>query len=163
MTKVSAGLLLFRRRAGGDVEVLVVHPGGPFYAKKDEGSWSIPKGLVDLEEDPLACARREFLEEVGFPPGEGPFLPLGEVVLKSRKRVLAWAVEGDVDVDALVSNTFELEWPPRSGKRAHFPEVDRALFLSPEEAKKKLNPAQAPLVDRLLDVLAKGEGGAQSR
>lgn len=158
MAKVSAGLLMFRRGAGGDVRVLVVHPGGPFYARKDEGAWSLPKGLVDEGEDPLACACREFAEELGQPCGGGPFLPLGEVVLKSRKRVLAWAVEGDVDTERIVSNTFELEWPPRSGRRATFPEVDRAAFLPPDEAKRKLNPAQAPLVDRLLDVLAREAG-----
>lgn len=158
MAQVSAGLLMYRRNAEGDVEVLVVHPGGPFYARKDEGAWSVPKGLVDEGEDPLACARREFVEELGQPCGDGPFLPLGEVVLKSRKRVIAWAVEGEIDTERVVSNTFELEWPPRSGRRATFPEVDRAAFLPPEEAKRKLNPAQAPFVDRLLDALAKGAG-----
>lgn len=156
MAKVSAGLLMYRREEGGDVRVLVVHPGGPFYARRDEGAWSVPKGLLDEGEDPLACARREFAEELGQPCGDGPFLPLGEVVLKGGKRVIAWAVEGEIDTERVVSNTFELEWPPRSGKRARFPEVDRAAFLSPEEAKRKLNPAQAPFVDRLLTLLARG-------
>lgn len=148
---------MFRRSPAGEVLVLVVHPGGPYYTNKDEGAWSLPKGLVDEGEDPLACARREFIEEIGQPPGEGPFLPLGEVVLKSRKRVLAWAVEGDVDVASISSNTFSLEWPPRSGVRVEFPEVDTAAFLPPDEAKRKLNPAQAPLVDRLLDLLGERE------
>ncbi len=155
MAQVSAGLLMFQRDASGALRVLVVHPGGPFYRNKDRGVWSVPKGLLDLDEDPLACARREFQEELGQPAGDGPFLALGEVVLKSKKRVLAWAVEGHVDTERIASNTFELEWPPRSGKRASFPEVDRAAFVSPDEAKVLLNPAQAPLVDRLLELLAR--------
>lgn len=152
MPETSAGLLLYRRRDHG-VEVFVVHPGGPFFAKKDEGAWTLPKGLVDEGEDPAACARREFEEETGQPAPAGDLLPLGEVRLKSGKRVIGFAAEGDADADAVKSNLFTLEWPPRSGKTARFPEVDRALWLSPEAAKAKLNPAQGALVDRLMERL----------
>lgn len=154
MAQLSAGLLLFRRREGR-LELLVVHPGGPFFKKKDAGAWSLPKGLVEEGEDLLVCARREVAEELGHPVREdGPFLPLGEVRLKSGKRVTAWGLQQDVDVDRIESNTFELEWPPRSGKRQRFFEVDRAEWLPPEEAKAKLNPAQAAFVDRLCEALA---------
>lgn len=150
---ISAGLLVYRWREGA-LQVFIVHPGGPFFAKKDLGAWSLPKGLLDEGEDPTACALREFQEEVGQPPPAGPFIALGEVRLKSGKRVVAFAAEGDVDADALKSNTFTLVWPPRSGREQSFPEVDRGGWFAPEEAKAKLNPAQAPLVDRLLERLA---------
>jgi predicted NUDIX family NTP pyrophosphohydrolase len=135
--------------------VLLVHPGGPFWARKDEGAWSIPKGEYEPSDDPLACARREFEEELGVPPPAGaPLLDLGTVTLRSRKRVTAWAVPApELDADAVVSNTFEMEWPPRSGRLQTFPEVDRAGWFAPDVARVKLNPAQAELVDRLVERL----------
>ena len=144
----SAGILLHRTGNGGR-EVLLVHPGGPFWAKKDAGAWSIPKGEFDPGEDPRACALREFAEETGtvLPPGE--LGDLGEVRLKSGKTVVGFAAAGDLDAGAIASNTFELEWPPRSGRRQAFPEVDRAGWFSLDAAREKLNPAQAPFVDRL--------------
>ena len=151
--KVSAGLLLFRRLP--QLEVLVAHPGGPYWAGKDAGAWSLPKGLVEPGEDPLATALREFVEETGQALPEGQPLELGAVKLKSGKRVLGWALEGDCDPAALVSNTFELEWPPRSGRRQAFPEIDRLLWASPELAAEKLNPAQVPFVERLVAALVR--------
>ena len=147
MTRVSAGLLMFRRNRG--LELFLVHPGGPFFRNKDEGAWSIPKGEVEEGDEPLKAALREFSEETGAPPPEGDVVPLGEIRQKGGKRVLAWAVEGDLDPSSVKSNTFELEWPPRSGRRERFPEVDRADFFPPDLARRKLNPAQAELVDRL--------------
>jgi predicted NUDIX family NTP pyrophosphohydrolase len=150
--KRSAGILLFRRSDGGELEVLLVHPGGPFWARRDAGAWSIPKGEVDSGEDERACALRELEEETGgaFPDaGEDALLPLGEVRQKSGKVVSAWALEGDLDAGAIVSNTFELEWPPRSGRLQTFPEVDRAGWFALDAAREKLLPAQAPFVDRL--------------
>jgi predicted NUDIX family NTP pyrophosphohydrolase len=149
---LSAGVLLFRR-ARGRLELLIVHPGGPMWARRDEGAWSLPKGEITPGEDPLAAARREFAEELGSPAPAGDPLALGEVRLKSGKRVVAWALEGDLDADAIRSNTFEMQWPPRSGQTREFPEVDRAAWLEPEVARVKLNPAQAELVDRLVDML----------
>jgi predicted NUDIX family NTP pyrophosphohydrolase len=144
----SAGILLFRRRPSGP-EVLLVHPGGPFWARRDEGAWSIPKGEHDEGEDPLDCARREFEEETGTaPPAE--VIELGEIRQRGGKRVTAWAAEGDLDSDAVRSNTFEIEWPPRSGRRQEFPEIDRAAWFGADEARRRLLPAQAELVDRLL-------------
>jgi predicted NUDIX family NTP pyrophosphohydrolase len=143
---------MFRRTAGG-FEVLLAHPGGPHFRDRDDGGWTLPKGLLGPGEDPLATARREFEEETGSAPGRGPFLALGEVVQKGGKRVLAWAVEGDLDPAAARSNTFELEWPPGSGCRAVFPEVDRVAWFAPEAARIKLNPAQAAFVDRLARLL----------
>lgn len=155
MARESAGLLLFRRRDGG-VEVLLVHPGGPFWARRDEGAWSIPKGELDEHGDPAATAAREFEEELGTPaPPAERWLDLGEVTQAAGKRVRAWAAEGDLDCDHVVSNTFELEWPPRSGRRARFPEVDRARWCSPAEAARLANPAQAAFVDRLLELLGR--------
>ncbi len=148
----SAGLLLYRRSDDG-VELLVVHPGGPFWAKKDEGAWSIPKGEYADDEQPLRAARREFAEELGTEPPDGPVLELGEVRLRSGKVVVAWALEGDLDTSSIRSNTFEVEWPPRSGRRQEFPEVDRAAWFDPAEARRRLNPAQAALVDRLEQLL----------
>ncbi len=132
MAKTSAGILLFRRAPAG-VEVLLVHPGGPFWAKKDVGAWSIPKGLADEGEDLLAAAKREFLEETGMPV-EGEFLDLGAHKQPSGKTIVAWACEGDFDPASLKSNTFSVEWPPRSGRMAEFPEVDRAAWFSIDEA-----------------------------
>jgi predicted NUDIX family NTP pyrophosphohydrolase len=147
MGRVSAGLILFRRAPAG-VEVLLVHPGGPFWAKKDAGAWSIPKGEVAEGEELLATARREFAEELGF-AASGEFVSLGEVKQKGGKTVHAWAVEGDCDAASCKSNTFKMEWPPRSGKWAEFPEVDRAEFFSLAAAREKINSGQAPLLDEL--------------
>ncbi len=151
MAKLSAGLVLHRTGAAG-IEVLLVHPGGPFWANKDEGAWSIPKGEHDEHDDPHACALREFEEELGSvpPPADEPDRDLGEVRLKSGKRVRAFARAGTLDVDEIASNTFEIEWPPRSGRMQTFPEVDRAGWFSPDAARQKLNPAQVELVNRLL-------------
>ena len=149
---LSAGVLLFRR-TGGAIEVLVVHPGGPLWARRDDGAWSIPKGEVGPGEAPLAAARREFAEEIGSPSPDGEPLALGEIRLKSGKRVVAWALEGDLDADRIESNTFEMQWPPRSGRMQAFPEVDRAAWLDAAGARRKLNPAQAEFVDRLVDML----------
>lgn len=146
----SAGILLYRRAADG-VQLLIVHPGGPLWARRDAGVWSIPKGELAPGEQPLAAALREFAEELGSAAPDGEPLELGEVRLKSGKRVLAWALEGDLDPATVHSNTFELEWPPRSGRIQRFPEIDRAEWVDPTRARVKLNPAQADLVDRLLD------------
>ena len=160
MTKRSAGILLYRRR-GSSLEVLLVHPGGPFWAKKDDGAWSIPKGEYDEGEEPLAAARREFEEELGSRPPEGEFIELGELAQPSRKRVTAFAIEGDFDPAALKSNKFEMEWPPRSGLMQAFPEIDRVQWLTPEAARAKILPGQRPFIDRLLARL--GEGDALGR
>jgi predicted NUDIX family NTP pyrophosphohydrolase len=152
--KRSAGILLYRRDGVG-VEVLLVHPGGPIWAKRDEGAWSIPKGELDDGEEPLRCALRELEEELGPAcevAGAEP-VGLGSVRQKSGKVVEAWAAEGRFDPAALASNTFSLEWPPRSGSQREFPEVDRAEWLAPEAARRKINPAQAELIDRLLERL----------
>jgi len=154
VTKLSAGLLMFRRSRG--LELFLVHPGGPFFRNKDDGAWSIPKGEVEDGAEPLAIALREFSEETGAAAPEGELVALGEVRQKGGKRVLAWAIEGDVETSAVKSNTFELEWPPRSGRKETFPEIDRAEFFPPELARRKLNPAQAELVDRLEKKLADG-------
>jgi predicted NUDIX family NTP pyrophosphohydrolase len=148
----SAGILLYRLR-DGEPEVLIVHPGGPFWARKDAGAWSIPKGEYDDGEDPHACALREFEEETGTLLDPDELADLGEVRLRSGKQVRAWAVEGDLDADTVVSNTFEMEWPPRSGRRQEFPEVDRAGWFGLDEARAKLNPAQGAFLDRLRDLL----------
>jgi predicted NUDIX family NTP pyrophosphohydrolase len=144
----SAGILLFRR-SGGVTEVLLVHPGGPFWAKRDLGSWSIPKGEYDDGEDALAAARREFEEELGTATPDGDPVELGEVRQRGGKVVVAWALEGDLDADSIRSNTFSIEWPPRSGAMKEFPEVDRAAWFSLDEARERILPAQAPLLDRL--------------
>jgi predicted NUDIX family NTP pyrophosphohydrolase len=149
----SAGILLYRMRPSGP-EVLLVHPGGPFWAKKDDGVWSIPKGEHGDDEDPQVCARREFEEETGTALAPGELADLGEVRLKSGKRVTGWAAEGNLDANSIRSNTFELEWPPRSGRRQEFPEVDRAGWFELEEARAKLAPAQVPFLDRLAERLA---------
>ena len=144
----SAGILLHREGAAGP-EVLLVHPGGPFWARKDVGAWSIPKGELDGDEDPSVCARREFAEETGTALPDGALDDLGTVKLKSGKVVHAFAAAGDLDPATLVSNTFELEWPPRSGRIQTFPEVDRAGWFDLVAAREKLNPAQAAFIDRL--------------
>lgn len=160
MPKRSAGILLFRRTGdgggGGQLEVLLVHPGGPFWARRDAGAWSIPKGEVDPGEDERACALRELEEETGGVFPDAPpdaLLPLGEVRQKSGKVVTAWALEGDLDAAAIVSNTFELEWPPRSGRLQTFPEVDRAGWFALDAAREKLLAAQTPFVDRLAEIV----------
>ena len=147
MAKRSAGILLHRRREGG-LQVFLAHPGGPFWAKKDLGAWTIPKGEVGEGEDPLAAAKREFAEEIGVRL-EGEFTALAPIRQKSGKLVLAWAIEGDVDPEALRSNLFSMEWPPRSGQRAEFPEVDRAAWFDVDEAKRRILAAQVPLIEEL--------------
>jgi len=147
--KRSAGILLHRTRDGAR-EVLLVHPGGPFWANKDAGAWSIPKGEYTDDEDARACAAREFEEELGSPlPAGAELAELGTVKLRSGKQITAFAVEGDLDADAVRSNTFTMQWPPRSGQMQEFPEVDRAGWFGLDEARERLNPAQAALLDRL--------------
>jgi predicted NUDIX family NTP pyrophosphohydrolase len=146
-TKRSAGLLLYRRRAG-QLEVFLVHPGGPFWAKKDAGAWTIPKGEIDEGEDELAAARRETSEETGFTP-EGEFVALSPIRQKAGKVVVAWAIEAECDPAQLRSNLFSMEWPPRSGRMAEFPEVDRGAWFSLDEARGKLLESQLPLLDSL--------------
>src|SRR5439155_16653685 len=152
---VSAGLLLFRRR-GGRLEVFLARPGGPFWANRDAGVWTLPKGVVEPGEDLLAAARREFAEETGVVPA-GPFLPLGSVRQKAGKTVHAWAWEGDADPARVTSNSMWVEWPRGSGKRRAFPEIDRCGWFDPAAAREKLNPAQAEFVDRLEAALAASE------
>lgn len=150
MPKRSAGLLLYRRLRGA-VEVLLVHPGGPYWAKKDEGAWSVPKGEYEEGDDPLDHAIREFSEELGTdPPDASGALFLGELRQPGGKLVSAWALEGDLDVAAVASNTFTMEWPPRSGRTAEFPEVDRAEWFDPDTARRKLLRGQVTFVDRLM-------------
>lgn len=152
MAKRSAGLLVHTER-GGELQVLLVHPGGPLWQGKDHGAWSIPKGEHAAEEDPLTVARREFREELGVDPPAGEPLPLGEVTQSGGKRVTAWALRGNVDVSQVVSNEFELEWPPRSGQIRRFPEIDRAAWMPVADARDKLLSGQVPLLDRLLSQL----------
>jgi predicted NUDIX family NTP pyrophosphohydrolase len=150
MPKRSAGLLMYRQKK--HLEVLLVHPGGPFWAKKDHGAWSIPKGEYLDSEEPLAAALREFAEETGF-PASGPFLELGDLKQPGGKIISAWAFAGDADPKDLRSNTFTLEWPPRSGRQVEFPEVDRASWYSMEQAKQRLVPGQCEFLDRLQSCL----------
>lgn len=153
MPKLSAGLLLYRSVAGG-VEVLLVHPGGPYWAKRDDGAWSLPKGEYEAGEDPFEVAVREFREEVGAdPPGDRPPVFLGELRQRGGKRVSAWVLEGDLDVGAVRSNTFTMEWPPGSGTAREFPEVDRAGWFRLEAARRKLLPGQVGFLDRLSELL----------
>lgn len=154
-TPRSAGVLLFRRD-DGEVRFLLVHPGGPFWTKKDAGAWSIPKGGIEDEEEPRACAIRELEEELGQAPELDPeeLIELGRVKQKAGKVVEAWAAEGEFDPAALASNTFAMEWPPRSGKRQEFPEVDRAEWFDLETAREKILPAQAEFLDRLVEHLS---------
>jgi len=146
----SAGILLYRR-AAGTLEVLLVHPGGPYWAKKDVGAWSIPKGEYEEGEDPRACALREFEEELGSAPPAATLAELGTVKQSGGKVVTAWAAEGDLDAAGAQSNTFTMEWPPRSGVMREFPEVDRAEWFAMEDARSRINPAQAVFLDRLPD------------
>jgi predicted NUDIX family NTP pyrophosphohydrolase len=150
--KTSAGLLMYRLRQDGAKQVLLAHPGGPFWRAKDEGAWTIPKGEYEAPEEALAAALREFAEETGF-AATPPFVPLGDVTQKSGKRITAWGFAGDCDPAQLCCNTFELEWPPRSGHRQTFPEIDRVAWFALDEARRKILPAQRPLLDRLEQAL----------
>jgi predicted NUDIX family NTP pyrophosphohydrolase len=145
--KQSAGILLYRKNKGATTYFLV-HPGGPFFAKKDAGWWTIPKGEIEPGEAPLQAAIREFEEETGYRP-EGTFIPLKPITQKGGKQVLCWATEGDLDHLSIVSNLFEIEWPPHSGKRKQFPEIDRAGWFDADTAKKMINPQQAAFIDEL--------------
>lgn len=151
MPKASAGLLMYRKR-NGRMEALLVHLGGPFWEKKDSGAWFVPKGERNPGEDELAAAQREFQEETGLVP-TGEFLPLGSVKHKSGKAVTAWAFAGDCDPASLKSNTFEMEWPPKSGKREQFLEIDRAGFFTVERAREKMHPAEFEFLTRLEKLL----------
>jgi predicted NUDIX family NTP pyrophosphohydrolase len=151
-SRQSAGILLHRPR-GDELEVLLVHPGGPFWARRDLGAWSIPKGEYVDGEEALAAARREFQEELGSAPPDGAAADLGEVRQKSGKLVRAWAIAGDLDPATVRSNTFEMEWPPRSGRKIEVPEVDRAEWFGLDEARAKINAAQAALLDRLAELV----------
>ncbi|HET9252309.1 MAG TPA: NUDIX domain-containing protein [Candidatus Eisenbacteria bacterium] len=146
--KRSAGILLFRRGPRNALEILLVHPGGPFWARKDDGVWTVPKGEHEEDEDPLEAARREFEEETSHRP-EGIFHPMTPVTQKSGKIVRAWAVEGDFDPARLRSNTFSMEWPPGSGRKQEFPEVDRAAWFGLDEAEGKIRPEQKPFLDEV--------------
>jgi predicted NUDIX family NTP pyrophosphohydrolase len=152
MAALSAGILMWRRRAGG-VEVLLGHFGGPVWAKKDEGAWAIPKGVVEEGEDLEACARREFEEELGVGP-EGPLVALGRIRQRGGKDVEAFALEGDLDADRIVSNHFTLEWPPRSGNFRSWPEIDRAAWFTLAEARAKILPSQRAILDLFEEKMA---------
>jgi predicted NUDIX family NTP pyrophosphohydrolase len=152
MPKKSAGLLVYRFQ-GGELQVFLVHPGGPFWARKDVGAWSIPKGEFE-EEEPLAAAKREFGEETELAI-DGEFIPLKPVTQKNGKVVHAWAVQADIDPEKIRSNSFEIEWPPKSGKTQEFPEVDRAAWFLADEGMEKINPAQAGLIRELRELLSK--------
>ena len=152
MPRRSAGILL-HRGAPGALEVLLVHPGGPAWSGRDLGAWSIPKGEYEPGEDPLAAARREFEEELGIPPPDGPVVDLGEVRQKGGKVVSAWALAGDLNVTEITSNTIQVQWPPRTGKMLEIPEVDRAEWFTLPVAREKINPAQAELLDQLGEIL----------
>ncbi|MFE3627964.1 NUDIX domain-containing protein [Streptomyces goshikiensis] len=159
--KRSAGLLLFRGAGDGNgadqadqgVEVLLGHMGGPLWERRDEGGWAIPKGEYGPEEAPMAAARREFTEEIGLPPPEGPYLPLGDVLLSSGKLVTIWAVRADLDPALMVPGTFTMEWPPNSGRVGEFPELDRVAWFTPEVAGTKLVKGQIPFLERLLGLV----------
>ena len=153
MAKRSAGLLLFRRRVDGEIEVLLGHPGGPYWLLKDEGVWGIPKGEMEAGEEPLSVARREFEEETGHPAPFGGEIALGEIRKKSGKVVVAWAVEGDLDPADAISNTFPMEWPPKSGKFMEVPEVDRVEWFASAEARRRISETERPFVERLLTAL----------
>ncbi len=154
--RTSAGILLYHRAADGQLEVLLAHPGGPYFVDRDLGDWTIPKGEPDGASEPLdVVARREFAEETGTPiDPTAPTIPLGSIVQKGGKIVHAWAVEGDLDADEALSNTFEMEWPPRSGRREVFPEIDRVGWFDPDEARRRLKATQIPFIDRLEAALA---------
>lgn len=157
-TRSSAGIVLYRRPGTG-LEVLLAHPGGPLFQNRDAGHWSIPKGEPDENEPLLEAAGREFAEETGHPVPAGPARPLGSIVQKGGKVVHAWALEGDLDPDAARSDTFEMEWPPRSGLTQSFPEIDRVEWFDRDEARRRIKPAQAPLLDRLDEILGVVAGG----
>jgi predicted NUDIX family NTP pyrophosphohydrolase len=154
VARTSAGILLYRLRPAG-LEVLLGHMGGPFWAKKDDGGWSIPKGEHGPDEEPFAVARREFEEELGSPVPAQEFVPLGTFRVTSGKVLAVWAAEGDLDAEATRSNTFELEWPPRSGRLQEFPEIDRAAWFPLDGARSKLVKGQVPVLDRLQEELAR--------
>ncbi len=159
MARKSAGILVYRFRHDG-LEVLLVHAGGPFWKNKDKASWSIPKGEYEDGEDPFEAAQREFQEETGFDEAiTGDFKELGELTQPGGKRITAWAVEGDCDPESIRSNTFSMEWPPRSGKQSEFPEVDRAGWFSVATSKEKLHKGQVGFVDRLCEILAYDPSG----
>lgn len=151
---MSAGLLMCRSR-NDVIEFLLAHPGGPYFGRRDDGVWTLPKGMINPGEQPLAAAKREFEEETGFEVTAERFMPLGEIRQRSGKIVHAWAFWGDCDPSRISSNTFEVEWPPRSGQRREFPEVDRAEFFAPAKARQKLLRAQVPFIDRALEILLK--------
>jgi len=163
MAATSAGLLLYRRTADGDLEVLLAHPGGPFWARKDDGAWSVPKGEYGPDEDPLQTAHREFEEELGLPAPDGPTVALGEIRQSGGKRVTVWAREADLDVAGAESNTFELEWPRGSGTVKEFPEVDRVAWMAVPVARAKLLKSQVPFLDRLLTATGPAERSRQAR
>ena len=150
---------MLHRCRGGEREVLLVHPGGPMWARRDAGVWSIPKGEYLEGDDPLLAARREFEEELGTPPPSGPAEDLGEIRQRSGKRVRVWALEGELDVETVTSNTCEVQWPPHSGRRIEIPEVDRAQWFTLAQAAEKLIPAQAELLERLTQVQAELSSG----
>lgn len=154
----SAGILLYRRGPGGDVQVLLGHMGGPYWQRKDAGAWTIPKGEYGPDEDPVDAARREFTEEIGSPPADGRLIDLGMAVQSTGKEVVIWAVEGDLDTTTVLSNLFQMEWPPRSGRIQEFPEVDRADWFDLRAARTALLPRQVPFVDRLEEHLRAQDG-----
>ena len=154
MSRRSAGILLWRRVPDeGRVEVLLAHPGGPLFAKRDAGYWTVPKGEIEPDEAPWDVARREFEEETGHPAPDGPAIDLGQIRQKGGKVVVAWALEGDMDSAAAHSNTFLFEWPPRSGKRIEIPEIDRVEWFTPDEGRRRVKDTQIPFIDRLLEAL----------
>jgi predicted NUDIX family NTP pyrophosphohydrolase len=153
MPRISAGLLMYRIQ-DGKLQVLLAHPGGPYFKKKDDGAWSIPKGEVETDEDLLETAKREFKEETGVTP-KGPFIALKPIKQKGGKIVHAWAFKGDCDPSAILSNTFTMEWPPKSGRQMEFPEIDRAGFFDVAEAKRKIKAAQAALIEEVEVMLAR--------
>jgi predicted NUDIX family NTP pyrophosphohydrolase len=151
MAKQSAGILLYRFR-DDQLQVFLIHPGGPFFSKKDIGNWSVPKGEFNSDENPLDAAKREFMEETGQPI-DGKFIELEPVIQKAGKKVYAWAVEGDIDHENIVSNLFEMEWPPRSGEKQNFPEVDKAGWFDIGTAKIKINSAQVGFIEELIGII----------
>jgi predicted NUDIX family NTP pyrophosphohydrolase len=159
-TRRSAGLLLYRWTADGGIEVLLAHPGGPVWAKKDTGAWTVPKGEFEPDETAYAVARREFEEETGHPAPDGDPIGLGEIRQKGGKLVEAWALEGDLDPADAHSNTFPFEWPPRSGRWITIPEIDRVEWFDPDEARLRIKDTQTPFVDRLLAALEGGDPGS---